>query len=230
MTTPAPPDPPKRPDEWKWRLIGFSGAWIIDALFATSRIHCEIDPKSRKLMESRRFIAAVWHSRILLISYLHKGWNAAALVSASDDGEIIARILRRQGHETIRGSTTRGGIRALTTLVRRLREKDRPGVVIPDGPQGPRFRVQSGVITLAKKTGYPIVPITYSARRGKIFSSWDRFFLPYPVNHCVVVYGAPVPVPSTADRNTEESLRRLLESRLMEITRAADRRFGRRID
>ena len=116
-----------------------------------------------------------------MISYIFSGWDGAILVSRSNDGEIIARILQRQGHETIRGSTAKGGLRALATLIKRLKARPRPGVIIPDGPQGPRFKVQPGVIILAKKTGYPIIPVTYSARWMKVFKSWDRFILPCPV-------------------------------------------------
>jgi lysophospholipid acyltransferase (LPLAT)-like uncharacterized protein len=211
--------------ELKWNIIGTLGKLVIDLLFSTARIESEGLEKVRSVLASEKFILAFWHSRLLLINYLCKGLNGTALVSQSQDGEIIARILQKQGHETIRGSTTRGGLRALATLIKRLNEKARPAVIIPDGPQGPRFKVQPGIITLAKKTGYPIVPVTYSAERVKIFASWDRFMLPYPFTKCRVVYGEPLYVPEDADRDMEENCRIRLEKELCSITDDADRSF-----
>lgn len=215
----------------KWALVGVLGKILVDAWFATIRVESEGWERVRSIMESRRFIFAFWHSRILLISYLYQGWGGAILVSASKDGEYMARVLKRQGHCPVRGSTSKGGLRALAAQIRLLQTPPvRPGVVVPDGPQGPRFEAQPGVVILAKKTGYPVVPVTYSARRMKIFSSWDRFILPLPFTTCRIVYGEPVPVPPDADgRVLQECLRRV-EKELRRITANADRRFGHRID
>jgi len=215
--------------ELKWRTIGFAGKWLIDLLFWTTPIESEGFDEARSKVRPDRAIAAFWHSRILLISYLFKGWNAAVLTSASKDGEFVARIVQKQGHVPVRGSTTRGGLRAIAALIRYL-NGGKPGVIIPDGPQGPRFQVQPGIITLAKKTGLPIVPITYSAKRIKVFNSWDRFILPYPFTTCRVVYGEPVWVPEHTDSAGEEEYRRVLEHEMRRITRQADARFGHVIE
>jgi lysophospholipid acyltransferase (LPLAT)-like uncharacterized protein len=165
-----------------------------------------------------------------MVSYVFTGWGGVALVSKSEDGEIIAQILQRQGHATIRGSTSRHAVRAMTKLIRVLKEDARPAAVIPDGPRGPRFKVQPGVIALAQKTGYPIVPISYSAKRLKVFASWDRFIFPYPFNETSVVYGTPVSVPFRLDAETRELYRVRLEEELNRITRRVDGDYGHRID
>jgi lysophospholipid acyltransferase (LPLAT)-like uncharacterized protein len=82
------------------------------------------------------------------------------------------------------------------------------------------------VITLAKKTGYPIVPVSYSARRVKVFNSWDRFLLPLPFTRCRVVYGRPLTVPANADAEAFSACRLSLEKELWRITAAADRFYG----
>lgn len=215
--------------EIKWRLIGFFGKILIDLLCFTIRIESVGLEDVKYLEESRRAIGAFWHSRLLLISYLFKNWGAATLVSASNDGEYVARIIKRQGHLPIRGSTTRGGRRALAWLIQELKG-GRPGVVIPDGPQGPRYKVQPGVMLLAKKAGLPIVPITYSAKHIKVFNSWDRFMLPMPFTTCRVIYGNPVWVPADADKETEEKCRLQLETEMCRITRDADRHFGHAVE
>ena len=214
--------------EFKWRIIGTLLKLFIDALFGTTRIETFGFDKVRRLYDHKEGIAAFWHSRILLFSYLFKGWKATILVSASNDGEYVARVIKKQGHEPVRGSTSRGGLRAAGYMIRRLNQGKR-GVVIPDGPQGPRFRVQAGVLTLAKKTGLPIVPMAYSAKKIKIFNSWDRFILPYPFTTCRVVYGEPVYVPSDSDKETEEKYRVRLEQELRRITTEADNYFGHTI-
>ncbi len=220
------PENQKSSDEIRWRLAGIFGKLFIDLLFSTIRTESVGLDKVESILSSKRFIFAFWHSRILLISYLYKNWNGVILVSASKDGEIMARVLQRQGHETIRGSTRRGGARALAAQIRKIREKQRPGAVIPDGPTGPRFKAQPGVIILAKKTGLPIIPVSYSAKRRKVFSSWDRFILPCPFTKCRIVYGDPVYVPEDADEYEEKSCRIRLEKELCRITSDADRYFG----
>ena len=216
--------------EFKWRMVGKLGGMLVDFIFRT----CDLDFRGRKplesLMKSRKYIWAIWHSRILMFSYVYKGLNASILVSRSEDGEIIARILQAQGQETVRGSTSKGGLRALSRLIKTLRAENRPGVIIPDGPRGPRFKVQQGVILLAKKTGFPIVPATYSAQRMKVFSSWDRFVLPFPFTKCRMIYGKPVYVPENVDQAGMEKCRTALENELNRITLSADASFGHRID
>jgi lysophospholipid acyltransferase (LPLAT)-like uncharacterized protein len=214
--------------ELKWKLVGILGKGLIDLLFSTIKIETAGLEQVGEIVRSGRAIGAVWHSRILLFSYLFKGWNIVILVSRSDDGEITARILQAQGQETVRGSTTRGGLQALATLVRKLKEKYRYAVIIPDGPQGPRFKIQPGIIALAKKTGYPIVPLTYSAQKAKIFASWDRFMLPFPFTRCRIIYGHPIYVPENADKDVEEVCRIRLENELVRITEEADRFFDRK--
>jgi lysophospholipid acyltransferase (LPLAT)-like uncharacterized protein len=216
--------------ELKWRTVGKLGGMLVDFIFRTSDLDFRGGKPLESLMESRKYIWAIWHSRILMFSYVYTGLNASILVSRSEDGEIIARILQAQGQETVRGSTSKGGLRALSKLIKTLRAENRPGVVIPDGPRGPRFKVQPGVILLAKKTGYPIVPATYSAKKAKIFSSWDRFMLPFPFTKCRMIYGRPVAVPDDVDQAGLEKCRKALEDELNRITALADSAFGHRID
>ncbi len=203
---------------------------LVDFIFRTSIIEIKGDNPLKNLIKSRKYIITIWHSRIMLFSYFFKGMRHSILVSRSEDGEIIARILQAQGQETVRGSTRKGGLRALSRLIKDLRSNRRPGVIIPDGPQGPRFQVQPGVIILAKKTGYPIIPASYSAKKIKVFSSWDRFILPYPFTRCRLVYGKLISVPANADPIGLENCRIALESELNRITKSADRHFGHQID
>jgi len=113
------------------------------------------------------------------------------LISQSKDGELIARTLQFFGIHTIRGSSTRGGARALVQMIRVIRKG---GIVAisPDGPRGPAEEIQQGILHVGQKTGCPIIPLAYDAKRKKIFNSWDRFYLPYPFNTVSIGYGEPL--------------------------------------
>jgi len=210
----------------KWKLIGLAGKLLIDFLFFFSPVEKKGYSAVAHLIETRRFIFALWHSRLLLPCYNYKGFTFSAMVSNSADGEIVAQVLQRHGHQTIRGSTGKGGLRALLRQIADMRTHVRPGVVIPDGPQGPRHKVQPGVILLAQKTGCPIIPLAYSSKKRKIFSSWDRFMLPYPWTKGVLTYGRPIEVPPSANAETLECCARQLEQELNRITAQADDYFG----
>ena len=215
--------------EIKWEFIGIISKLLIDILFHTTSIELRGLENVRPIINTRKFIWAVWHSRMLLLNYLSKGLAGTAMVSGSKDGEFVARILQRQGHEAIRGSTTRGGIKALSGLIKNLIEKQRPGIIIPDGPQGPRFKVKSGIIILARETGYPVLPFSYSAKKIKVFASWDRFILPYPFTKCLGIYGKPLFIPEDADKNDLNRCRILLEKELGRLTLEADSYFSHKI-
>ena len=210
----------------KWRLIGWAGKLLIDFLFLFSKVYTINFQPIAEQVRSRKFIFAFWHSRILLLSYIYKKLNASIMVSNSADGEVIAQILKRHGHKTIRGSTGKGGLRALIQQINDMRSHQRPGVVIPDGPQGPRHKVQQGVVLLAQKTGVPIIPLAYGSRRRKVFNSWDRFMLPLPWTAGVVTYGRPISVPGDADADTIKACIKDLEAELNRITAQADHFFG----
>ncbi len=203
-----------------------AGKLLIDFLFLFSSIEKKGYSSVAPLIDSRRFIFAFWHSRILLLSYIYKQLNASIMVSNSADGEVIAQVLQRHGHKAIRGSTRKGGLRALMHQITDMRTHGRPGVVIPDGPQGPRHKVQTGIILLSKKTGCPIIPLAYSSERRKVFKSWDRFMLPFPWARGIITYGNPIEVPAQADPDTIEHCARQLEQELNRITALADNHFG----
>ncbi len=213
----------------KWRAIGLLGKLFLDGLFILSPSKTIGLKKVSPLLKGHKCIIAFWHSRILYVAYRHKGINAAIMISDSADGEIIAQIVKRQGHLAIRGSTGKGGLRALSRLIIAVRQ-GHIGVVVPDGPQGPRRKVQPGVIMLAAKTGVPIVPVSYSTKYRKVFPSWDRFLLPFPFSPCILVYGKPVWIPQDADKVSLENSRLELETELNRITALADGYFGHETD
>jgi hypothetical protein len=127
--------------------------------------------------EGRHIILAFWHAQQLMIPVGYRGTGSHVLISQHGDGEIIARIIARFGHEAVRGSSTRGGPGALRALIK-LGRSGRDVVVTPDGPKGPRHVVKLGVIQLAKATGLPIVPLAFACSKKNSLrvgtDTWSR--------------------------------------------------------
>lgn len=171
------------------------------------------------------FLLAFWHGRLLYFMRLYRHCAFTVLVSHSRDGEFISRVLRCFGIHPTRGSTRRRGMRGLLQMIRRIQQGDR-GAVTPDGPRGPRYRVQPGIVTLAMKTGAPILPAAYSARWKWVLPSWDRFVVPLPFSRVVVVYGEPIYVPSDASAAAVQAKRQEVEAGLRRITAMADGYFS----
>jgi lysophospholipid acyltransferase (LPLAT)-like uncharacterized protein len=146
-------------------LIPPLGYAAIRALGWTLRIRTlHVDRISAFWQAGRPFILAFWHGRQLMLPLGYHGSRLYILVSEHRDGELIHRIMGWFGFDTVRGSSTRGGVRALRQLVR-LGRSGAALAVTPDGPRGPRCVAQAGVVELAKLTGLPILPFTFAASK-----------------------------------------------------------------
>ncbi|MDX8408738.1 MAG: lysophospholipid acyltransferase family protein [Mariprofundales bacterium] len=137
------------------------------------------------------FLLCFWHARMLMMPYAFRGWRGEMLISEHRDGALIADTMHLLGIDTVRGSTTRGGARALLKMIRRARAGGDVGIT-PDGPKGPREVVQAGTVQLAMKAGIPLRAACYATRRQWRIHSWDRFYIPKPFSNGVIVYGAPL--------------------------------------
>jgi lysophospholipid acyltransferase (LPLAT)-like uncharacterized protein len=137
---------------------------------------------------------------------------------------VVGKALTRFGFHAILGSTTRKGFSAFKQLVKAY-QNGSDLAITPDGPRGPRYRAQIGVVELAKVTGRPIIPLSFSASKRKIFNTWDHFLLPYPFSKGVFIWGEPIVVNPNGDRSHLEERRTLLEERLNELTERADHYF-----
>jgi lysophospholipid acyltransferase (LPLAT)-like uncharacterized protein len=142
----------------------------------------------------------------------------AGMVSASRDGALLARILELFGVEPVRGSTSRRGPQALRELTT-WGERGYDLAITPDGPRGPCYVVQDGVMALAQLTGLPIVPVSYHLNWKFRPKSWDRFQVPLPFARCEVTIGEAVRVPRAASETERERLRQELEQTMKAITR-----------
>jgi len=153
----------------KLRILSFLGAVTIRLLGKSMSLESHgFEPVDRIYHEGRNIILTFWHGQQLMIPLAYRGPHLEILISRHRDGELIYRIIKRFGYGAVRGSTTQGGQKALRQLIR-LGRQGVDLVITPDGPKGPRHRVQPGVVTLAKFTGLPIVPLGFACSKKKSF-------------------------------------------------------------
>lgn len=158
-------------------------------------------------------IMAFWHGRILPATVYFRRRGIVVITSENFDGEWIAGIIERFGFGTARGSSSRGGLKALLQLKRAIATGKPAGFTV-DGPRGPARVSQPGAIWLAKATGHPVLPFHLEASRHWSLHSWDRTQIPKPFSTIGIAVGEPFYVPSDADETAVESFRALLDERL----------------
>lgn len=167
------------------------------------------------------FILALWHGEIFPMTSWGVGryTHFVTFVSQSKDGEVIARVLERLGHTTVRGSSSRGGVKALIKAKRIMEKENRMGVFTVDGPKGPRHKVKDGIIFLAQRMGAKIIPMRAFPEKKKVFDkSWDHFVVPYPFTRCQFHIGKPMGITAEKlDENVMKREKERLEKRLLEI-------------
>jgi lysophospholipid acyltransferase (LPLAT)-like uncharacterized protein len=169
--------------------------------------------------DGRGVLYALTHGVLLPLAYTHRNRGVRLLISESRDGEIITRITDRLGYASVRGSSTRGGRRALVEMVR-VAGEGHDLAVTPDGPRGPRGHASPGAVVIAERSGLPIVPVAVGTSRGWRASSWDRFLVPAPGARVWVVYGPPYRPESGGEGSGVEVECRRLE-RAMEAAEEA---------
>ena len=175
--------------------------------------------------EGKPFIACFWHGRLMMMPY---NWRRDVpfymLISGHADGQLIADTIGRFGFRSLAGSTKRGGSGALRAMVKVLKEGGCIGIT-PDGPRGPRMRASDGAIALARLSGAPLVPLSFSASRRRVMASWDRFIMPLPFSSGVFLWGEPIEVSRNAGEDEMEAARDRLENALNQVTSEADRLY-----
>jgi lysophospholipid acyltransferase (LPLAT)-like uncharacterized protein len=204
------------------------GRGLVRALAASLRLREFRAPGLEARWRAKQpVIYTIWHGQILLMPYLYgRRLRIHALTSRSRDGEILSRFIQGFGIRVVRGSSSRGGGRALLALARVVRDEGADILIVPDGPRGPRHVAQGGAVMLAKVTGVPMVPVAFGASPRSVLRSWDAFVVPHPFARAAALFGEPIAVPRDADRDVLEAKRRELETALQEITVAADRAAG----
>ncbi|MDM7461321.1 MAG: lysophospholipid acyltransferase family protein, partial [bacterium] len=188
----------------------------------TVRLHVEgWAPIEQHLRQGSGAVMVSWHGRTLIPANFLKGRGVLALISLSRDGDIQNEIFTRFGFRTLRGSTSRGGVRAALEAAREVRK----GAVLaftPDGPRGPSGKFQPGALLIAQKAGAPIYPAGVGAYPRVLLPTWDRYLVPLPFAKAAFLIGAPVWVPPDADKDDFAHLAAQLEQAINELESRAE--------
>jgi lysophospholipid acyltransferase (LPLAT)-like uncharacterized protein len=190
--------------------IGHTLRWRVDGMHHLDAIRAA----------GRQPIMAFWHGRILPATYYFRRRGIVVITSENFDGEWIARIIERFGYGTARGSSSRGGVRALLQLARDMERGKAAGFTV-DGPRGPARVVQPGAVWLARRTGNPVLPFHLEASRHWTLGSWDRTQIPKPFATIALTIGEPVGVPADTSDEALETARCDVEARLKALEQRA---------
>jgi len=198
------------------RILAMLGATILKSLFMTLRIRVVDESGFQKDTSTDPVLFCFWHNRILGITFAfqriypkHRR-GVTVLTSASKDGEILARLVAEFRMGSVRGSSSRGGSRALLELIR-LVQSGRDIAITPDGPRGPRYSLGPGVIQLAQSTGAKILPLHAQFSRCFQMKTWDGFIIPLPFSSVSINVGSPIRIREEATHTEFEFERNKLE-------------------
>jgi lysophospholipid acyltransferase (LPLAT)-like uncharacterized protein len=214
-----------RPLKWYDRVAASAVYALIEGVSSTLRMRWEHETCLGQLPKEQPVILCTWHNRLALSLVVYRrylrrpkqGRQLAAIVSASKDGGIVARILEHFGVQPVRGSSSRRGPQALLELTT-WAHRGHDLAITPDGPRGPRYVVQPGVISLAQLTGLPIFPLSWDLNWKISLRSWDAFQVPLPFSSGIMRLGEPVYVPREASDEQRETARLALQERLRKLT------------
>jgi len=211
----------------KYFFIRKTAKLLIHLILLTCRVKIFGEEIVTELRKSHTPVVYIyWHRHIFFTIYRFKKTGARPLISLSPDGEIVAQIAAEFGMNPVRGSSSKGGVRAFLKLVDTIKNPIMPGeknaspgsneiLITADGPKGPLKEIKDGTILLAQKTGSAIVPFAWYSSQVKILEkTWDRFIIPLPFGTITLIYGKPVFVSPDKKRTDFPDLKRELKQTL----------------
>ncbi len=170
--------------------------------------------------KNKNYILAFWHGTMLLPWYLHGDPNFVALISKSNDGDLLAKILKNWNYNVVRGSSSSEGDIALAIMIDFV--KNGYSVTItPDGPRGPAHKFKAGAVITAKKSELPLILAGVGFQKKKLLSNWDKFEVPYFFSKSKIVYSEPIFVESNLSYKETSDIIINCENKLNELQREA---------
>lgn len=189
-------------------------SWIMRVWFGTCKIIAHNDETLQAVgRKEQTVVASFWHYSIIFTLYYLRKYPATVMVSASADGEYIARLAGEFGYNSVRGSKNHKGVEALKGMLRAVLGGDN-GAVVADGSQGPARVAQAGALLVAARSGQPILPMAWSTSNYFTINSWDKTVIPKPFSRVDVYFGEPLYIPRKIDAKQLEKYRCTLENEL----------------
>jgi hypothetical protein len=209
------------------RVVPTGLAWLMRLWFRSCRVTLHNQENCFRADEKdKKGIASFWHHSIVYILYHMRKYSATAMVSASSDGEYLARLAEKFGFATVRGSRNKRGVEGLKAMLRSV-QNGNSAAIVADGSQGPARVVQAGALLLASRTGAPIIPMVFAVSSYFTINSWDRTIIPKPFSRIDFYYGEPLFIPAKIGTEELEQYRLQLEERLNEMYGVAWGRYNK---
>lgn len=201
-------------------IVAFLLHLFIRLIYVTNRKERDINPAAAAYMDgTSNGIFAFWHGRMMTMScFSPPKRNMRILISLHRDGLLISKVISHFGQETVSGSTSRGGKEAAAEILRALEQGDNIGIT-PDGPRGPAYVASRGIISLARLSQKPIIPVTIAYSRARHLNTWDKFALALPFGKIVFCAGKPIFISESDD---EEILRLQFEQAMNALVEKAE--------
>lgn len=210
-----------------YRLWGVPGARLIHLILRIMRLTMRVRVEGAGILRDfnqrgEGYIGIFWHARLIMIPFIYPGKQMHVLIGTHRDGQIIADVMHCFGFRSVRGSSSKGGDKAVREIIGLLAENNDLAIT-PDGPKGPAETLKPGVAQIARLSGKAVVPVAFGTSRCWRFRSWDRFIIPYPFSKVVFVIGEPLRHDKGEDL---EQFRLRIENALKETTKRADELAG----
>ena len=207
----------------KGLLLKVAGA-LIRLMFAT----CRVRQTPGSYPTPPRAIGVTWHRGAIFALYFYSPLKPAILVSRSNDGELLAQFISQMGGIPVRGSSSKGAVAALKTMLKTLKEKQANyAATVADGPRGPRYKAKEGMIIMSMLSGIPLYPLMWSSKNPWVFkNTWDKTIVPKPFSTIWVENGQPIYYPKKMDKQQLEDARKGLEDTLEEMRLRLDKLSG----
>ncbi|MGB9105922.1 MAG: lysophospholipid acyltransferase family protein [Terriglobales bacterium] len=206
-------------------LITAAGWLLVKLIGPTLRYTISIEEGGQASAWMCPAVYVFWHRCVIPALYWYRGKGIAVMTSSSFDGEYIARIIEKFGYRAVRGSSTRGGVRALLGMHTEI-EQGRAVAFTIDGPRGPRYVAKPGPVLLARNVKLPILAFHCAVERAWVLNSWDRFIIPKPFSRVVLRVSRAVNVPPEADGAALEAIHAEMQAALDRARQSAEIAFG----
>lgn len=202
-------------------LITWAGFLAIRLIGPTLRVTVSFEEGAPPSLDTRPIILAFWHNCIFPATYIWRNLQIRVMSSDSFDGEWTGRIIRKFGFVKVRGSSSRGAVRALLAMRREI-EQGWPVAFTIDGPRGPRFVAKPGPVLLARATGAPMVAFHIAVEKAWILNTWDRSMIPKPFSRGLMRVSRRIIVPADASDSQKEQFHAELQAALERVREFAE--------
>jgi hypothetical protein len=205
-------------------LISWAGYLLIRVIRATLRYTVSIEEGGPPDFYPHPSVFVFWHNAVIPACWWYRGRQIAVMTSSSFDGEYIARIIEKFGFRAVRGSSTRGAVRALLGMHTEIETGHSVAFTI-DGPKGPVYVAKPGPVLLVRNVQCPIQPFHVAVERAWILNSWDRFRIPKPFSRAHLRVARPIPVPPDTDAASAQRLHAEMQAALERVRDYAESQF-----